>query len=87
MVILMTLEKKDMDRLSSSKSTDRKYPDFLGRMEKGKYYSQSEMTSLVLNKPVAIDKSLLDQKRHEPYNRNRKIQRDNRGYFFCKLCT
>jgi hypothetical protein len=31
-------------------------------MEKGKYYSQGEMASLILGKPLAINESLIDPK-------------------------
>ncbi len=56
----MPLEEKDMDKLLTNQTIDRKYTDFLSKMEKGKYYSQSEMTSLILDRPLAITESLID---------------------------
>jgi hypothetical protein len=58
----MPLEEKDMDKLLTRQTIDRKYTDFLDKMEKGKYYSQSEMASLILGKPLAINESLIDFK-------------------------
>jgi len=58
----MPLEEKDMDKILSSQSIDRKYTEFLKKMEKGKYYSQGEMAFLILDKPLAITKSLIDLK-------------------------
>jgi hypothetical protein len=58
----MPLEEKDMDKLLTNQTIDRKFTDFLSKMEKGKYYSQSEMTSLLLGKPLVINESLIDHK-------------------------
>jgi hypothetical protein len=55
---VMPLEEKDMDKLLTSQTIDRKYINFLSKMERGKYYSQSEMGSLILGKPLAINESL-----------------------------
>ena len=55
----MPLEEKDMDKLLTTKTIDRIYTDFLSKMEKGKYYSQGEMASLILGKPLAINESLI----------------------------
>jgi len=56
----LPLEEKDMDKPLPTQTIDRKYSDFLSKMEKGKYYSQSEMANLILGKPLAINESLLD---------------------------
>jgi len=58
--LVMPLEEKDMDKLFKNQTIDRKYTDFLSTMEKGKYYSQSEMASLILGRPLAITESLID---------------------------
>ena len=54
----MPLEEKDMDKILVSQTIDDKYTDFLTKMERGKYYSQAEMTFLILGKPLAINKSM-----------------------------
>ena len=59
-ITVMPLEEKDMDKLLTSQTIDSKYTVFLSKMEKGKYYSQSEMSSLILGKPLAINESLID---------------------------
>jgi len=61
----MPLEEKDMDKLLTAQTIDRKYTDFLSKMEKGKYCSQSEMASLILSKPLAINEPLIDIKSNE----------------------
>ena len=58
----MPLEEKDMDKLLTNQTIDRKYTDFLNKMAKGKYYSQSEITSLILGKPLATIESPMDLK-------------------------
>jgi hypothetical protein len=55
----MPLEEKDMDKLLTTQIIDKKFTDFLSKMEKGKYYSQGEMAFLIVGKPLAIDESLL----------------------------
>lgn len=62
----MPLEEKDMDKILPSQSIDRKYTDFLNKMKKGKYYSQGEMASLILDKPLEIKESLSDLKETNP---------------------
>jgi len=56
---VMPLEEKDMDKLLTTQTIDRKFTDFLTKMEKEKYYSQGEMAFLILGKPLAIDESLI----------------------------
>ncbi len=56
----MPYEEKDMDKLLTSQTIDSKYTDFLSKMENGKYYSQSEMASLILGKSLAISESLIE---------------------------
>lgn len=58
----MPLEEKDMDNLLTIQTVDTKYIEFISKMEKGKYYSQSEMATLILGKPLAINESLMDLK-------------------------
>jgi len=55
----MPLEEKDMDKLLTTQTIDRKFTDFLTKMEKEKYYSQGEMAFLILGKRLAIDESLI----------------------------
>lgn len=56
----MPLEEKDMDKLLTSQTVDTKYTEFISKMEKGKYYSQSEMATLILGKPLAINETHID---------------------------
>jgi hypothetical protein len=58
----MPLDEKDMDNLLTFQTVDTKYTEFISKMEKGKYYSQSEMATLILGKPLAINESLIDLK-------------------------
>ena len=51
-----------MDKILASQSIDARYTDFLAKMEKGKYYSQSEMTNLILGRPLGIAQPLMGQK-------------------------
>lgn len=62
----MPLEQKDMDKLLPSQDIDSKYTDFLTKMKRGKYYSQAEITALILGKSLLVNESLINLKSESP---------------------
>jgi hypothetical protein len=81
----MPLDEKDMDNLLTIQTVDTKYSEFLSKMEKGKYYSQSEMATLILGKPLAINETLIDLERINFKLKLERFGNSIKRYFFCEL--